>query len=233
MLVLGIAGFRAAEPPEPGLREADSLAAGAFCACGCGNHLPGGPRAPVCFGCSVGKADLAYIHEGLASGRTAREILLELADPILVEVFADYGDDGLAATWEWVQEVARELRHHRVVLRTRARFPDSRRAVELAECARLEGSFTSVQRALIHHGGPWDEETLLRLASNEGLAPASMRSCLANVDVRAQLDKDRLHATNRNVRRGPALFVNRKRVRKKSDAALRRAIEAAIRAQSV
>ena len=114
---MGLAGFGAAEPRDPGI-EFERLAAGAFCVCGCGNHLPGSSHAPVCFGCSVGKADLAFIREALAAGRTPEQILLELADPILVEVFADYDDERLPAIWERARRVTGELGHHRVVLRS-------------------------------------------------------------------------------------------------------------------
>jgi hypothetical protein len=232
VLVMSLAGFGAAEPTDPATAEVERLAAGAFCVCGCGNHLPGGPHASVCFGCSVGKADLAFIQEGLAAGRTPEEILLELADPILVEVFADYDDERLSATWERARRVAGELGHRRLVLRTRARSTGARSAVAIAECARLEGSFAPMQRALIRYGGPWDEDSLLRLAEREGLGLASMRSCLATVDVQPQIDKDRGHAGQRGIGDGPALFVNREPV-DDSDAALRRAIEAAVRAESI
>ena len=232
MLVVGLAWFGAAEPTDPAAAEVERLVAGAFCVCGCGNHLPGGPHAPVCFGCSVGKADLAFIQEGLAAGRTPKEILLELADPILVEVFADYGAARLHAIWERARRVAGELGHRRVVLRTQARSAGALRAVALAECARLEGSFGSMQRALIRHGGPWDEDALLRLAEREGLFLDSMRSCLAFVDVQSQIDKDREHARDRDVGDRPAWFVNREPV-DDSDAALRRAIESVIRGESI
>ena len=202
MLVIGLAGFRAAEPTDPAAAEVERLAAGAFCACGCGNHLPGGPHAQVCFGCSVGKADLAFIHEGLAAGRTPEEILLELADPILVEVFADYDDERLAETWERARRVAGELHNHRVVLRTQARSAGARRAVALAECARLEGSFASIQRALIRHGGPWDKDSLLRLAERKGLELASTLSCLTAVDIQPQIHKDRGSHCMYSVKRG-------------------------------
>ncbi|NRA00531.1 MAG: hypothetical protein HRU01_28930 [Myxococcales bacterium] len=238
---MGLTGFGAAEPAGPATATVEQLVAGAFCACGCGSHLPGGPHSPACFGCSVGKADLAFIRESLAAGRTPREILRQLADPILVEVFADYDDERLPAIWERARRVAGALRHHRVVLRTQARSAGARRAVALAECARAEGSFASMQRALIHHRGPWDEDALLRLAEREGLRTASslesesldsMRSCLAAVDVQLQIDKDRNHAGVRGVGDRLALFVNREPV-DDSDAALRRAIESAIRAGSV
>ncbi len=232
MIVVGLARFATAEPTDPTAAKVERLVAGAFCACGCGNHLPGSPHAPVCFGCSVGRADLAFIQQELASGRTPTEILLELADPVLVEIFADYDDERLAEIWERARRVAGELHNHRVVLRTQARSAGARRAVALAECARLEGSFASMQRALIRHGGPWDEDSLLRLAERKGLDLASMRSCLAAVDVQPQIDKDRDQAGERGIGDRPALFVNREPV-DDSDAALHRAIQSAIRAGSV
>jgi hypothetical protein len=229
---MGLAGFRGAEPVNPTAAEVERLAAGAFCACGCGSHLPGSAHAPVCFGCSVGKADLAFIRESLAAGSTLREVLLELNDPMLLEVFADYDDDRLPAVWERARRVSDELGHHRLVLRAPAASAGARRAVALAECARLDGSFESMQSALIRYDGPWDESSLLSLADREGLSLAFTRSCLAEVDVQPQIDKDRQHADQRNIRDRPALFVNRKLV-DDSDAALRRAIESATRANSI
>lgn len=234
-LVMSTAGFRSVESsaaPFAAAEEAERLATGASCACGCGSHLPGGPHGPVCFGCSVGKADLAFIRESLAAGTTSREIELRLNDPMLLEIFADYDDDRLPALWARAQRVADELRHHRLVLRTRARSAGARRAVALAECARLAGSFKSMQRALIRYNGPWDEDSLLHLAAREGLRITSTRSCLATVDVQPQIEKDRQHAAQRNVADRPTLFVNRKLI-EGSDAALRRAIESATRANSI
>ena len=236
VLVMSLAGFRAVEPKEAAREEVERLAAGAFCTCGCGSHLPGSPHAPVCFGCSVGKADLAFIREELAAGRAPAEILLALADPILVEIFADYDDVRLPAIWKRARRVTGELHHHRLVLRTQARSAGARRAIALAECARLDGSFASMQRALIHHDGPWDEKSLLRLAEREGLSLSSTRSCLAAVDVKPQIKKDRDHASERGIGDRPALFVNREFVNREpgdSDAALRRAIASAIRSDSI
>ncbi len=89
-----------------------------------------------------------------------------------------------------------------------------------------------MQRALIRHGGPRDEDALLRLAEREGLGLASVRSCLAAVDVQPQIDKDREHARERNIGDRPAWFVNREPV-DDSDAAPRRAIESVIRGESI
>ena len=200
---MSLASIQATEPTDPTATDIERLAAGAFCVCGCGTHLPGSRHAPTCFGCSVGKADLAFIRESLASGRTPQEIMLELTDPILVEVFADYDDAGLPAIWELAQRVATELNHHRVVLRTRARTASAQRAVALAECSRLDGFFASMQRILIHHGGPWDEDTLLRLAERENprenteLTSEAVRSCLANGLPRAHQKSSENNSTVR------------------------------------
>jgi protein-disulfide isomerase len=72
----------------------------------------------------------------------------------------------------------------------------------------------------------------LGLAEQVGSSPASLGSCLAAVDVQPQVDKDRAHARQRGVGGRPALFVNGKPV-DDSEAALRRAIAAAIRAGSI
>ena len=68
---------------------------------------------------------------------------------------------------------------------------------------------------------PWDEDALLRLAEREGLGLASVRSCLAAVDVQPQIDQDREHARERDIGDRPAWFVNREPV-DDSDAAYRK-----------
>ena len=202
------------------------------CPCGCGNYLPGSSNRPACFGCSVGKAELEYIAEGLAAGRTAKQLLLELARPVLVNVFADYTDPELPETWTRAKRVAAELHQHRVALRAPARSPDARRAVALVECARGSGGFFRVQEALIRHRGPWDDATLLEVASAAGLERDRLESCLDTRDVAAQIAKDRAHATERGIASLPAVSVNRAVV-PDTDAALRRAIQKAMLENSI
>lgn len=232
LLLATLAGTGLEGPAEGEAEVARRLAAGAFCACGCGNHLPGSPQLPACFGCSVGKAELAFIREGLAAGRSPQEILLDLSNPVLVDVFADYPDEGLRATWERARRLAQELGYHRLVLRTRARGADARRGVALAECARLVGRFGPVQEALIRHSGPWDEGALLNLAQAQGLDRDTTRACVGRVDVEAQIEKDRNHAKEHGIGSLPAVFVNRERV-DDSEEALRRAIQSVLRRGSV
>ena len=53
-----------------------------FCPCQCGTHLPGSDRSPACFGCSVGKAEVTFIRESIAAGRTLREVLVALREAL-------------------------------------------------------------------------------------------------------------------------------------------------------
>ena len=192
------------------------------CPCGCGNYLPESSKRPACFGCSVGKAELDYIAEGLAAGRSPKQLLLELARPVLVDVFADYTDPELPETWIRAKRVAAELHQHRVVLRAPARSPEARRAVALAECARGSGAFFHVQEALIQHRGPWDNTALLEIARAAGLERLRA-SCLDSRDVTAQIAKDRDHLAERGITSLPAVSVNRAVV-PNTDTAIRRAI---------
>ena len=90
--------------------------------------------------------------------------------------------------------------------------------MELAECARRSRGFARVQAALIAYSGPWDTESLLRLAEEQGLEPGAMRSCLEQVDVAAQLAKDREVVSMRKIETFPALCVNRKVIPDAADA---------------
>ena len=63
-----------------------------LCPCGCGNYLPGSINKPVCFGCSVGKAEIARMEEGLATGHSRGEMLMQIRESIIIDVFADYSD---------------------------------------------------------------------------------------------------------------------------------------------
>ena len=117
-----------------------------------------------CFGCSVGKAEVTFIRESLASGRSLSEILIALRELVLVEVFADYTDPRLSEIWQRARRVARDLGQHRVVLRAPGFGENARRALAMAECARGSGQFTRVQSALIAHPGPWDEASVTEVA---------------------------------------------------------------------
>ncbi len=224
-LLLALAVWWTASPADPEI--ARDLIAQGRCHCGCGRSLPNSPGRPACFGCSVGKAEITYILESLAAGRSANQILLDLQEPVLVEVFADYTDPELPETWQRARRAADEAHQHRVVLRTPGLSAEGRRALELAECGRERGQFSQLQAALIEHRAPWDDATLLELAGQAGLSPGALRACLERIDVEAQLAKDREHVSLRNIEAFPALCVNRKLV-PNTGSALRAAIRRAL-----
>lgn len=180
-----------------------------FCPCQCGTHLPGSDRGPACFGCSVGKAEVTFIRESIAAGRTLREVLVALREPALIEVFADYDDPRLPEVWALAQAAAAEFQQHRVVLRPPGADDDAIRVVEFAECGRGTGRFSAWHRSLIRHHGPWDRSRLLELAQADGLGGDVMEDCLASIDVAAQVERDRSHARERGLQRLPAIMVNR------------------------
>jgi hypothetical protein len=205
---------RTAEPEATSHSERlDAIISNHTCPCGCGNPLPLGDRAPACFGCSVGKSEVSFIRENLAAGRSTLDIVIALSQPALIEVFADYTDPQLGSTWNRVRRIAAEFGQHRVVVRAPAETVEARRALEFAECARQLHRFSAVRDTLVAYIGPWDREALLSLAENHGLAREATRQCLANVDVAAQIAKDRQHARERQIREFPAVSVNRTIVR--------------------
>lgn len=178
------------------------------CPCGCGSTLPGGD-ALACFGCSVAKAEVSFIRENLANGLSMFDIVIALGEPALIEIFADYTDPQLGATWKRAQRIASEFDQHRVVLRAPAETVQALRALELAECARQFHHFSRVRDALVEYTGPWGREALLSLAEEQGLAREATRQCLGSVDVADQIAKDRQHADQRRIRHFPAVSVNR------------------------
>ena len=194
-----------------------------LCPCGCGNYLPGSSQAHACFGCAVGTSEVARMIDGLKAGRSHAEILLSIRSSVIIDVFADYTDRGLATTWEQVQRVARAYEIDRIVLRTPGGTRSARSAVRLVECARRQGLYTAMQLALIDHTGPWDTESLLAVASRLGVDVEQARTCLAGVDVDPQIMKDREHASNRGLNRYPAVTINRVPVTAREDA-LRQAV---------
>ena len=202
---------------------AQSILAERYCPCGCGNFLPGSSNLPACFGCSVGKAEISRVREGLAAGRLAEDIIEELNEKVLVDVFSDYTEDGLLEVWDRVKRVSSAYNQRRVVLRPLGATEDARRAIKLVECARAEGMFNIMHEALLEHHGPWDEATLIELATEQGLAGDKSAECLMRVDITAQMAKDRQHAQLLNTNNFPAISVNRK-LCPPNEEALRRAI---------
>ena len=137
---------------------------------------------------------------------------MDLNDPVLIEVFADYTNPELPETWKRVQGIAAEFGNHRVVLRSTAETTSARHAVQLAECARIPNRFSRVQGALIEHPGPWELDPLLDLASEKGLDRNATRSCFDEIDVTNQIDKDRQHARERSIPSFPAVSIDREMV---------------------
>lgn len=235
-----IQGAWAQKPPtwrfsfleESGADKANDILADRGCPCGCGRYLPGSNHAPACFGCSVGKTEISRVSEGLRDGRQPAEIILELGESGLIDVFADYTDKDLPEVWGMARRTAAGLGQHRVTLRTPGHSDDARRAIRLAECARDGGRFFAVQQSLVDHDGPWDVETLLRLADGHGLDTNVVRKCLEKKRIRAQVDKDNQHAQWFGIRRYPGLAVNRQAI-DATPAALRKAILQLIEDESI
>lgn len=202
------------------------------CPCGCGRNLPGSSKEPACFGCSVGKAEVSFIAEGLASGLDRLGLIARLSSPVLIDVFADYTDPELPHVWRMSKRVAEEWGQHRVVLRTPGKSRRARRAIRVAECARSAGAFFRVQQALVDHQGPWDSETLVALAAEHGLEPALVRLCLEKMNVRQQIAKDREHAELRGIRSYPALSLNGEKI-SAGESSLDRAVERILKEESL
>ncbi|MEE9269440.1 MAG: hypothetical protein V3V49_04180 [Candidatus Krumholzibacteria bacterium] len=234
LLAIGLL-LSVASPVQPGGNQwtsllPDSLAAVATrfidqgkCPCRCGNYLPGSTRAPTCFGCSVGKAEVSRVAEGLAAGIPRGDVLLVLSEPVLINVFADYADAGLRETWQRVARIAAENGLHRIVLRTPARTEAARRAVAIGEFARTRGRFFDMQRVLIDHDGPWDVRTLVALVERVGLSPRAAKRYVKAADVSAQVNKDRQHAALAGIASYPTVEIENTIV-ENSDDALRRKI---------
>ena len=233
LLVLLAASVQVSGSPGPTQPSADeartqAIISSHFCPCQCGSYLPESDNSPACFGCSVGKAEVTFIRESIAKGRPVGEVLLALRETVLVEVFADYNDPRLPEAWALAQAAAGTYQQHRVVLRTPVADGDAMRAVEFAECGRNTGLFSAWQGSLIEHTGAWDFNSLLELATAEGLDGDAVRACLSRIDIAPQVGRDRAHARERELVRFPAVTVNRERVPIRDDA-LRKAIREIIR----
>lgn len=191
---------------------ADEILSGRFCPCQCGNYLPNSSKFPACFGCSVGKAEITHVLESLEAGKKPLSVSLELMTPVIIEVFSDYTNKDISQIWNLVKRVSNELHQTRVVLRTPGFTLEARRAIKLAECARLNGKFNIIQRALIDHQGSWNWKTLVNLASQNRYNVEQIEACIDIVDVKAQIAKDLQHAKERNIRVYPTITVNRRTI---------------------
>lgn len=232
-------GFRATSVRAADTPEQESLSPevieiikNRFCPCGCRRFLPGGSTEPSCFGCSVGKAEVTRVVEGLAAGRRPADMILEFGEPVTVDVYSDYTDPALQELWSQAMRVAGEFNQHRVVVRAPGETEEARRALRAVECARSSGLFSGVQRAIIAHDGPWDTATLVELAVQEGVDRTKAQSCITGATVRKQWQKDRQHAAIYGVPFYPSVSVNRVPVDSTKNA-IRKAIQEVLRDDSI
>ncbi|ODS34614.1 MAG: hypothetical protein SCARUB_00194 [Candidatus Scalindua rubra] len=203
---------------------ANEILANRRCSCQCNNYLPGSSKIPACFGCSAGKAEITYVLESLKAGKKAREIVLNLNSPILIDVFADYTNANISKVWKLVKTVSDELHQNRVVLRTPGLTAEARRAIKLAEYARLSGNFCKIQEALIDHNGPWDWDTLIKLAAQHDMDTEQIRAYADEINIDAQIVKDQEHAKERGIDTYPTTTINN-HITSNTDTAIRQAIE--------
>ncbi|MFQ5713515.1 MAG: DsbA family protein [Candidatus Scalinduaceae bacterium] len=213
-------------------KMAEEILAGRHCPCQCGRYLPGSPLSPACFGCSVGKAEITYVLESLEAGRKATEIIMDLSSPVVIDVFADYTNENISKVWKLVKRVSSKLHKIRVVLRTPGLTAEARRAIKLAECARLSGNCSMIQEALINHQGPWDWDTLINLTEHYGQDPEQTRACVDRIGIDAQITKDQQHGEERGIRTYPTITINRQ-ITANSEQAIRKAIEKVLLEQSI
>jgi hypothetical protein len=211
---------------------AEEILAGRHCPCQCGRYLPGSSLSPACFGCSVGLAEITYVLENLEAGRKSSEIIMDLSSPVIIDIFADYTDSNISIVWHMAKRVSSELHKLRVVLRTPGLTVEARRAIKLAECARLSGKFSVIQESLINHQGPWDWDTLIKLTEHYGLDPEQIRECADRIHIDAQIAKDQQHAEERGIETYPTITLNRQ-ITANSEQAIRKAIKKILLEQSI
>ena len=213
-------------------KMAEEILAGRHCPCQCGRYLPGSSLSPACFGCSVGKAEITYVLESLEAGKKPTEIIMDLSSPVIIDVFADYTNENISKVWKLAKRVSSELHKVRVVLRTPGLTAEARRAIKLAECARLIGHCSVIQEALFNHQGPWDWDTLINLTEHHGMDPEQIRACIDGINIDAQTTKDQQHAEERGIRTYPTITINR-HITANSEQAIRKAIEKVLLEQSI
>ncbi len=214
------------------VKMAEEILAGRHCPCQCGRYLPGSSLPPACFGCSVGKAEITYVLESLEAGKKPTEIIMDLSSPVIIDVFADYTNENISKVWKLAKRVSSELHKIRVVLRTPGLTAEARRAIKLAECARLIGHCTVIQETLINHQGPWDWVTLIKLTEHHGMDSEKIRACVDGINIDAQINKDQQHAEERGIRTYPTVTINR-HITANSEQAIRNAIEKVLLEQSI
>lgn len=206
------------------VEKADKIFTNRHCPCQCNRYLPGSTKSPACFGCSAGKAEINFVLRSLESGRKTSEILMDLNSPIIIDVFADYTNKDIAKVWKLVKTVSRELNQSRVILRTPGFTTEARRAVKIAEYARLNGNFSNVQDVLINHNGPWDWKTLIAFITRLDQDPVQIQTYIDEIDIYAQIAKDQQHAKERGVVVFPTTTINNQ-ITLNTENAIRRTIK--------
>ena len=203
---------------------ADEILANRKCPCQCNNYLPGSSNLPACFGCSVGKAEISYVLEGLESGMKTIEIIMNLNSPIIIDIFADYTNVNISKVWKLAKAVSNELYQRRVVLRPPGLTVAAQRAIKIAEYARFRGNFSIVQEALINHNGPWDWSTLINLVGQYDHIPKQINTYINSIKIEQQIAKDQQQAMERGIESFPTITINNIIV-PDTDIAIRQAIE--------
>jgi hypothetical protein len=211
---------------------ADEILANRKCPCQCNNYLPGSSNLPACFGCSAGKSEISYVLESLESGKKTTEIMMNLNSPIIIDIFADYTNANISKVWKLVKTVSGELHQNRVVLRTPGLTAEARRAIKLAEYARLNGNFCKIQEALIDHQGPWDWNTLINLVAQNDMNTEQIRAYADEINIERQITKDQQHAKERGIDTYPTTTINNQ-ITPNIDTAIRHAIQKILLERSI
>jgi len=203
---------------------ADEILANRKCPCQCNNYLPGSSNLPACFGCSVGKAEISYVLEGLESGMKTTEIIMNLNSPVIIDIFADYTNVNISKVWKLAKAVSYDLHQRRVVLRPLGLTMEAQRAIKIAEYARFRGNFSIIQEALINHNGPWDWRTLINLVAQYDQIPEQINEYINSIKIEQQIAKDQQHAIERGIESYPTITINNIIV-PDTDIAIRQTIE--------
>lgn len=190
------------------IESADEILANRKCPCQCGKYLPGSSNLHVCFGCSVGKAEISYVLESLESGKETSEIVMNIDSPIIIDIFADYTNPNISKVWNLAKTVSSELHQRRVVLRPPGLTREAQRAIKIAEYARFNGKFSIIQEALINHNGPWDWRTLIDLVAQYDQIPQNINEYINSIAIEQQIAKDQQHAKERGIESYPTITIN-------------------------
>jgi protein-disulfide isomerase len=85
--------------------------------------------------------------------------------------------------------------------------PDSELAARAALAAHRQGRYARYHAALMARRGPFDEATLLALASEHGLDATRLKADMARPEIVAQIDRNRALARDLGIRGTPAFVI--------------------------